>query len=169
MQASFYNGHKKSHCIGLQAITGPDGMIYDVHTVEVGRRNDAHFMTRSNVNNVLATSQLGHTRQYKVYLDKGYATLSHCIAATRMNPTPQQTRDSAYMSTVRISVEHVFSKLKTRNVILDRRKLLKVAGNDVWRLARVCALMTNVHSCLHGNQIALDFNCGTPLLEEYFA
>jgi hypothetical protein len=167
-QRSVYSGHKKYHNLACQAVTGPDGIIYDWYTDAPGRHSDQYVMGQSGANDQLRELQLGHARQRHMYADKGYTELSHLRACARTLPgaAPQPAQASA-MAIVRVPAEWVFEKVYERCPLLRHREKMKLQGCDVEQLTRVAVLLTNAHTCLHGSNTSSYFNCVPPTLEQY--
>ena len=73
------------------------------------------------------------------------------------------------MAKVRISVENVFG-LNVRIWAYNSYKYgLRAGHSPVAALYLVGMLLTNIQTCISGNQISQYFECTPPLLDEYFA
>ncbi len=72
-----YSHYKKHHTVKFQAITGPDGIIYDLWGAELGRRGDNDLLHRSQINERLSRAQEGRESQYSLYSDKLYGKKSN--------------------------------------------------------------------------------------------
>ncbi len=107
LQREVFSGDKWYHCYGSQAVTAPDGMIYDWWDRPLGRFYDKHFIADSGLNAILETIQVNNDIKYWAYTDKGYDrnTLIRCAAHGPPPPTEQQEHDNNIMSCSRVSVE----------------------------------------------------------------
>lgn len=114
--------------------------------------------------------------QFCAFGDKDYFTqpTGSIIAAFRRvahGPplTPAEQAFNTAMAAGRVRVEWIFLKVIMRYAYLDHHKQLKVFRTPVGLYYSVATLLTNVHSCLYGNQTANFFNLQPPSLEEYLA
>jgi hypothetical protein len=111
--------------------------------------------------------------QYMIFGDKGYhAQPSGCILVPYKRYGGHELDDDELsfnrdMSTVRISVEWGFNKVVQQWGYLDNFKQLKAYKTPVAGYYIAATLLTNFHTCLHGNQTATYLNVEPPILEEY--
>ncbi len=169
VQREFYYGKDSMHCLGFQVTTAPDGMIVDLFGGFPGSRHDAHILVSSQLNRRLHDIQVGRPTQYKSYMDKGYYNDSHLIAAYKIyDDTPQWQRDSnRIMSPMRIGVEWGINKLKCMSPLLSNLYVMKIQQSQVSKYVFAGALISNMHTCLHGSESSKYFDCSPPTLEEY--
>ena len=114
--------------------------------------------------------------QYSVFGDKGYYTHASgaVIAAYKRAPgdPPLSEEEQEYnssMSKVRIAVEWGFLKVVTVFAYMDHSKQLKVWGTPVAPYYTAASILTNVHTCLYGNQTSRYFEVAPPSLIDYLA
>ncbi len=167
-----YSQYKKHHSVKFQAITGPDGIIYDLWGAELGRRGDNYLLHRSDINSRLALLQEGREIQYCLYSDKLYGKHSHLNPAYKNYLTHpfcigRRTINSV-MSRSRIGIEWDFKKVTESFRYVDYHKGLKIQLSKVGLLYRVAVLLANAHTCLYSSQTGSAFNCLSPRLSEYF-
>ena len=107
VQREFYHGKDKIHCYAFQVTTAIDGMIIDVFGGFPGSRHDSYMFDSSLFNTRFEHCQIGNIIQYKSYMDKGYRTDTHAVAAYHINVnTPEIHRiANAVMTGQRIGVE----------------------------------------------------------------
>ena len=72
------------------------------------------------------------------------------------------------MSNVRVSVEWLFKEILTYFAFVDFKINLKLGLSAIGKIYVVCALLTNVRTCLYKSQTSNFFVIETPMLEEYF-
>ena len=115
-------------------------------------------------------SQLNYEIEHWVYTDKGFSwdTYVRCAAHGPGIVTAFEKRNNYIMSTVRVTEEWGFGKIKARCPFINRHMILKVQHIDVAKFVRVAVLLTNAHTCMHQSQTGLYFDCTAPTLEEYF-
>ena len=144
-------------------------MIYDWFTGPVGRHNDQYFCTESDINGIMRRMKLFNNVAYMIYTDRGYVNDEFISAAARgIHVTPLQIMDNWIMSKIRVSIEWLFGKVRSRCPFLNRKYLMKLQGIDIERYSRVAILLTNAHTCIHQSQAGLYFDVSAPILEEYF-
>ena len=114
--------------------------------------------------------------QYSVYGDKGYYThwtgaiiASIKRAAGQVALSADEQDFNTCMSRARIAVEWCFLKVVQKWGYLDHKKQIKVFGGPVASYYITASLLTNFHSCLHGNQTSTYFNVPPPSLDAYLA
>ena len=83
--------------------------------------------------------------------------------------TPLMEAFNHSMSTVRESVEWLFSDIISYFKFMDFSKNLKIGLSSVGRMYVVCAILRNALTCLFGNQTSSFFQLEPPSLEEYFS
>ena len=72
------------------------------------------------------------------------------------------------MSTVRESVEWLFSDIINYFKFMDFRKNLKIGLSSIGRMYVVCAILRNPLTCLYGNQTSSFFQLEPPSLGSAF-
>src|SRR3546814_20470797 len=50
LQREVYGGHKRTHCIKIQCVQGPNGMTLDYYGPVSGRRHDSFMLRESKLN-----------------------------------------------------------------------------------------------------------------------
>jgi hypothetical protein len=163
--------HKWIHCHGAQGVIGPGGIFYDWYDGPVGRHGDRYFANESHVNEELHRLQLNKLIQYSIYGDKGYTRKTHMLCSHH-GPgyvTPEQDQDNWIMSRDRVTVEWAFGKVYQRCPLLHNDKMLKLKLINVAMYVRNAVFLTNIHTCLHQNNIGEHFNCDAPSLADYLA
>ena len=72
------------------------------------------------------------------------------------------------MSEVRVSVEWVFGDIVNHFAFMYFEKNLKFELSAVGKMYIVCALLTNVHTCLYKLLSSTFFDFDLPIIEDYF-
>lgn len=72
MQRSCYSGQKRFHCLIYQSMTTPDGLMYYLYGLEVGRRHDMTLYRDSGLDVVLQNALLMDEQQFCLYGDAAY-------------------------------------------------------------------------------------------------
>ena len=83
MQRETYNGHKRRNCIKFQAMTLPDGLIFNVFGPIEGRRHDIILFCNSELEQSLQQSLMVHGRQFYVYADSAYVLRPYMMVGFR--------------------------------------------------------------------------------------
>lgn len=171
-QKLVFSGDKWFHNHGSQGVMAPDGIIYDWWDQPLGRFSDKHFMSDSELNDLLEAIQIDNHDKFWAYCNKGYVydTFIRCAAHGPGYVSQQQKDDNYKMSRERISIEWIFGKVKARCPFIDNKDLLKLQLVDVAAYVRVAVLVTHTHAhtCMHQSQVGLHFQCTAPSLTNYF-
>lgn len=124
----------------------------------------------SDINNRLATLQMGNNIQYWAFTDKGYASQSHVKAAHHgiLRPTLQQDLANLIIGACHVAVEQFFAKWKQRSAVIRTPKTMQLGNQAVHNHAMVACLLANAHTCLERNQANLYFLVKPPSVYEYF-
>ena len=167
-QKQMFNGHKRTHGLKFQLVTAPDGMIVHLSGPWVGCCNDARMLRESNLNSLLADHCSTADGRYVLYGDSGYPQQTYIRTPYRVGQlTPAHESFNSAMSRVRQTVEWGFRDIVTTFAFLDFKKNLKVLLQPVGKLYFVGAILTNVYTCMHGNNTASYFMLDPPTLDEY--
>ena len=104
-----------------------------------------------------------------IYGDSAYPLRVHLQAPYQGNClTNLQKGYNTAMSNVRVSVEWLFKEILTYFAFVDFKINLKLVLSAIGKMYVVCALLTNVRTCLYKSQTSNFFVIETPMLEEYF-
>ena len=170
-QKNLYNGAKKFHCYKTGSLYLPDGMHGYVPDLVPGRWNDNK--QRSSCGIIVSLSQLlaNAGQRYVVVTDKGYGNVLGFWAMYhgRTALTNRQEDVNRKISSVRVSIEWGFGDIYQTWGFIGCYRLQKSLLNPVGDYFHAATLMTNVRTCLYGNQTSDFFDCQPPTLEEYFA
>lgn len=114
VQAAFYSGHKRYHCMRWQGITMPDGMIASFYGPVPGASNDRGLLAESGVDQRLYAlfgqrPGLLEVPTYFIYGDAGYAG-GGCTTVYTAVDFPPECANAA--NAVRVSIENVFGASK---------------------------------------------------------
>ena len=66
-----YCSHKHFHGHDSQAVSGPDGIIYDHFEEPAMKENNQYYLTESEIEQQLNDLQFGQLVQYKLHMNKG--------------------------------------------------------------------------------------------------
>jgi hypothetical protein len=169
VQREFYYGKDKVHCLAFQVTTAIDGMIVDMYGGYPGSRHDSHIFNSSLLNDRIRAAQENREIHYKSYMDKGYYTDTHVVAAYHIGPNspPHHAEANRIMSPQRISVEWGMSKIKAMCPFITDVMMMKVQQSPISKYVFAAALLVNIHTCLDASQSGSYFDCLPPTLEDY--
>ncbi|RPB26674.1 hypothetical protein L211DRAFT_856099 [Terfezia boudieri ATCC MYA-4762] len=172
-QRRWYSGYKKRHAVKFQAIATPDGLISHLAGPFEGKLGDWSAWKQSKIENHLQAVQPRSRRRLYVYGDPAYSAGFGVIGpykALPHQPLPLRTQAfNAYMSSLRIAVEHSFSKISALWPFVTHSRALKIDHSPVGGYYMIAVLLTNIHTCLRGSQISTQFSCPPPSLAEYLS
>lgn len=169
-QRLFYSGYKHQHGLLFQGLSLPNGILALMHgPYPGGVYNDLSMLEISGILDMLWSFTEINGVRYFLYGDRGY-----CIEPGLIPPFPRASSMSARekifnsrMSSVRVSVEWTFGKIKSLFPFLDVAHKLRIGSMPLGSHYLIATLLTNCHSCLYGSESAQYFNCPAPELEYY--
>ena len=177
-QAGAYNTYYGFHNIGFQGITAPDGMILQLSGPHAGSDNDLNMLADSGslhqIRDALQATGMQHM-QVDLVADKIYNIAADGLASIRLNPVgEEEVAEDTAASKIRIPVEWSFGKIKLHFPFINTLLAMKINQRAVGKYVRVCALMTNIHTCLYGCESSVYFSSEghlvlPPNLEEYMS
>jgi hypothetical protein len=165
VQQSIYSGHKRHHGLKFQSVVLPDGIIGMMYGPLQGRQHDTTLLTKSNLGHIILEN-LPHG--YNVYGDQAYPLRPWLLSPFRgaNKPIPQR-RWNRRMRSVRICVEHGFQIMTTLWSHLKYVPHQKVFARPLAKEFLACTALTNLHNCLHPNQVSQYFGLNPPTIEQY--
>lgn len=172
MQRRYYSGHGRKHCIKLQAISLPDGLIAHVWGPIEGRRHDETLRFWSSVLvDIDACFGVGDTI-YQLLADTAYTGgpyITKGFKATGQRPLSSgEKKYNRSLSKARIAVEWSFADLANRFCrYLRMSRKLKLGETRLYIVVRVGVILSNCITCLRPGLTATYFNCEPPEIEEY--
>jgi hypothetical protein len=86
------------------------------------------------------------------------------IRRDRPNMTQEEISEDTAASSIRVAVEHSFAKIVNLFPFVDFKNGFKINEREVGRYVIVAALMVNLHTCLYGSQICLQFSVGDHII-----
>ena len=107
--------------------------------------------------------------------DKIYNLRVYGIVSLRKNyRNPDEELEDSAGSVIRVPIEHSFGKIVNLFPFVDYKKKLKINERAIGSYIVVCALLTNIHTCLYGSEVCNMFSSDDdymllPTLEEYMA
>ena len=181
IQRAFYTWYKKAHGINLQSVIAPNGIIIDLFGPCTGRQNDRWMATRSAIYErlgglfalaALCTLRLGGDggTRYTCLGDSIYPVtlvVVRQIMGAILNP--QATQINRCLAAIRIVVEHGFAIVINLWKHVDHKTNTKLFQSPIGCATayRVAVFLTNCRTCVSGSQVASQFGCFTPSLEDY--
>jgi hypothetical protein len=177
-QAAAYNNYYGFHNLGFQGITGPNGMFLQFSGPNAGAGNDLDMLASSDSLNAIRNTadEENMVEQYDILGDKIYPQIhANGIVSLRQNHfllSQEDIDEDKAASSIRVCVEHSFSKLINLFPYIDFHKGLKINEREVGKYMVIAALLTNLHTCLYGSQVCQQFSSTNevilpPTLEEY--
>ena len=169
-QQEYYSGHKRHHALKYQAVSTPDGLICCLSGPYEGRRHDAGVFGESGLLQELQEHMnKPNGGMYALYGDAACPLSLHLQKGyTGNNPTPQQERYNAAMSSARQAVEWSFKDVMTYFPYGDMKRQQNFGLQAVGLHYRVSVLLVNILTCVkRGNQGSDHFQLSPPTLQEY--
>jgi hypothetical protein len=168
-QQEYFSGHKRYHCLKYQSVVCPDGIITSLLGPFKGARHDAGILRETNLyNQLIEKVKFNDENKYVLYGDPAYPIreLLICPFSSR-NLTNEQLMFNKSMSPLRQGVEWAFGKIVNEFAFLDFKKNQKLLLQDLGKMYKVGALLTNCHTCIYGSQCSMYFDVEPVSLEQY--
>lgn len=172
-QERFYSGYIKAHGVKFQAVTAPNGLIVDFWGPMDGRRGDGYMLRESRLESRLEQLCNDAGAHFYVYGDPAYPLTPYIMRGLKGPMTPVEAAFCRAMSKERITVEWGYHLVTEKWHMLDCKTQQKIRKSPVCLAYAVGVLMTNVHSCLYGNEISMHYvhvygdRLKPPTLEDY--
>ena len=165
-QQELFSGHKCCHIVKYQHVMLPNGIIAHCYGPFPGRRNDAGMYRDSGIDGQLQLLKL-NGEQLALFGNGGYANRPWLVTPFRGQLGPEQEAFNQMMSSVRISVEWGFAKVKTLFSFVNFYPNQKVFLQPIGDYFTVATLLANCYTCLYGSEISQYFAVDPPSLEQY--
>ncbi|PGG94983.1 hypothetical protein AJ80_10062 [Polytolypa hystricis UAMH7299] len=176
-QHAIYSGHKHYHSFKFQAVITPDGLLSSIFSPVVGSHGDWFVFQQSllenNIKKLFKEANVLEEERLYIYGDPVYTGSAVTIGAYKKprgcQLTAAQQEFNKNMSENQVSIEHGFGLVqqywaKNSYHLSQQMGLSPVAASYL-----AACLLTNILTCLHGNQVAERFAYPPPTLDEYFA
>lgn len=177
-QRMAYNSYKKYHTLKYQAVVVPCGLIAHLFGPWEGHQTDTHLLAVSGLQDNCCWHALcpGANEatpledcHFQLYGDAAYGVSPILQSPFIGRQTDEQQAWNSAMSKVRIKVEHAFG------IVLQSWPFLccwwkhAVYSSPCGLYFCVATILTNLQGCLHGNQVASQFQCDPPTVDKYLA
>jgi len=144
-------------------------MCMDVDGPHSCRRNDLDISEASGINARIAAMCADLEKQYKVYCDGIFPTLSHMLSKHVGETTRAERYENGTMTKIRIANEWAYGITENLFTTLKFWPLLKLRQNSEYAFLYItCTILRNAYCCLDANNTSQYFHCRPPTLEEYF-
>mmetsp|Transcript_44445 Transcript_44445/g.115556 ORF Transcript_44445/g.115556 Transcript_44445/m.115556 type:complete len:399 (-) Transcript_44445:403-1599(-) len=171
-QVLFYSGHKKSHCVRLQGISVPPGLLGSLYGPVEGRRNDRALLRQSSLEDWLKknASYDDHDEAYYMFGDPAYPRNGQIFASyAKFCSTDNQRQCVKRLNKARVSVEWAFGNVTRYFKKLDFWPNSKLFLGLVDKEYKMAALLANCVLCCTGKNSASNlFSCHPPSFSNIF-
>ncbi|PGH12606.1 hypothetical protein AJ80_06665 [Polytolypa hystricis UAMH7299] len=172
-QRSVYSGHKHYHGFKFQAVLTPDGLLSSVFGPVVGSCGDWMLFQQSSIENniktLFETADIPEDEWLYIYGDPAYTGSAATIGAYKKPQNSQLTASQSQfnkeMSQNRVAVEHGFGLVQHYWAKSAYHLSHKIGLSPVGASYFTACLLTNIMTCLHGNQVSKRFGCPAPSFE----
>ena len=169
-QRACWDGHHRSHDLLFQGLKAPDGLTLNLEGPWEGRHHDAYMTCVTGLDEQLEELHRATEVPYTVYGDPAYIGFPPYLLYGFKNipsTTAQQLRWAQDMNVGRICVEWGFGRVEKMWQKITEKRALKVFGSPIAKYFFVATLLTNCHTCIHGDQTSSYFACTPPTIEDY--
>lgn len=168
LQRCVYSGHKRVHCIKLQSLITPDGLVFHLFGPIEGRRHDMMLYHMSGMEGMLRDTLEINGVQYFIYGDSAYVLRAWLQTGFDGQDLTEEGQEfNTAMSELRVAVEWTFKDVKQLFYSLGYKRKLKLRERPVGLQYQFVMLFWNLRCCLYGSQAATFFGCSPPSVEQY--
>ncbi|PGH01563.1 hypothetical protein AJ80_08998, partial [Polytolypa hystricis UAMH7299] len=172
-----YSGHKHYHSFKFQGIMTPDGLLSSIYSPVVGSCGDWMLfqlsLLENDIKKLFDNNNIPQEERLYIYGDPAYTGSAATIGAYKKprghQLTAAQCQFNKDMSENRVAVEHGFGLVQQYWAKNSYHLSQQISLGPVTASYLTACLLTNIMTCLHGNQVAEQFECPLPTLNEYFA
>jgi hypothetical protein len=178
-QRLYYSGYKKCHAIKFQAVTTPDGLMSHLSGPWQGRVGDYRMYLDSGLQERLRAVNQDENwvddeeQRLYIYGDSAYGLSDGCMSAYKAQPgrplNPILREVNTQMSALRVSMEYEFGRTMMLWSFNGFKHDLKIGISPAAAYFMVAVLFCNIHSCFHGNQTSVQYDCPPPSVELYLS
>lgn len=176
-QERYYNAKYHYHGIKLQGMVSPVGILESVFGPLPSIRNDAAMWSLARDFSPMDRINTAVGRHCFALGDPAYRGhhMHNYIATSfsRFQPgglTREQAAYNGSLARARVVIEWMFGRVYTLWRRLQFVPRMQVCATPLGKMYLVCAILTNVHTCLNGgNQVSFYFGGIPPTLDEYLA
>jgi hypothetical protein len=168
-QYLFYCAYAMQHGLKWQAAVAPCGLIMDLAGCAFGSHHDSRLCSESKILQRLLEM---HWLDLNIRAMPNYFQLmgdsAYSDGPVILRVPGGRSPDAVRCSSLRVAVEHAFSKIYLKCPVMDWSSNLRLfSGQRVIEMFYNCALLCNIHTCLNGSQIGNYFECACPSLDDY--
>ncbi len=152
LQRAFFCTHKYCHELKWQTVVFPNGLIGHSFGGLSAKRNDVNDLNDSNINGLMADAQLNKQRQYKLFGDGIYPTMSPILSKHRGHPlTARKQLENSGQSSIRGSIEWPYADISNQFAFVDFRKNMKLRLSPVKETFFTAILLSSLYCILNSN------------------
>lgn len=171
-QGAQYNGKDRVHALKYQAVTCPDGIIWNLAGPFPGARHDQFMLAESGIMSwVRSLPRDDRNLMYSLYADAGYSDQPglHTPFADSLY-VPLHDAVNVAMASARITVEWEFGAVLDNWGSLDwRRGQQLLSSRKIGQVYFVAALLNNFITCMRTSKTNAYFGVPPPALKDYVA
>jgi hypothetical protein len=181
IQRAFYTGYKKLHGIKVETVLLPNGIstVFGPVSARVPDIGDTGVLQMSKLNDFLHAIQQNRQHFYQALGDGAYGGNLRCIRsyfqslAGQPPLTDEQKKCNIAIKRCRQSIEWSYGKVSRDFAICSHPKHIMIGKRNPYTVEqlRVAHLLTNISTCLKGDQASGKnmFGCPPPKLEDYLS
>ena len=170
LQGAQYNGKDRVHALKYQALTCPDGIIWNLAGPYPGARHDQFMLAQSRIMDwVRSLPRTEDNAMYSIYADAGYSDQLglHTPFADALY-VPLHDAVNVAMASARITVEWEFGAIVCAWGAVDwRRDQQLLSSRKIGQVYFLAALLNNFITCMRTSKTNAYFGVSPPPLEEY--
>jgi hypothetical protein len=166
-ECASYSGYKRTHGQHYQNVIAPDGLSVSMIGPFLGSRNDIMLYHESYMDALIRPIVVQPGGYFQLFGDKAYRSEDLVMSPFHPPINAAQEAYNRYMSSLRVAVEHGFGTVTKYWSFTDLKRVQRVGLQPTAAYYYCMTLFTNLHICMHGNQVSDKFDLQPPSITEY--
>ena len=164
-----FSGYKRGHLQHYQGVVTPDGLLVSCAGPWLGSKNDLNMLHESEIEAAIQPLVQHQGRTLMLYGDLIYKGQELIMCGYTAPSNAQEKAYNKFMSSLRVHVEKAFGKVTQLFAGTDLKRTQRTGLSATASQYLCCVLFTNIHSCMHPDDIGVPWNIDPPTVEEYLA
>ena len=168
-QRDSYSGYKRGHLQHYQGVVTPDGLLVSCMGPWIGSKNDLNILHESGIETTIQHLVHQQGRTLMLYGDLIYKGQRLVMCGYSAPSTAEEQEYNTYMSGLRVHVETGFGKVTQLFAGTDVKRTQRTGLSPTASQYLCCVLFTNIHTCMHPEDINVPWRIDPPTVEQYLA
>ena len=164
-----YSGYKRNHAHNFQGVVTPDGLIVSCMGPFVGSKNDLNMLDETELERTLEPLVKQPGRTLLLYGDLIYKGHPLVMSGFQAASNVGEIEYNKFMSGLRVYIETAFGQVTKLWSGNDLKRVQKTGLSPTAAYYLSAVLLTNVHTCMHPEDVNVPWLLQPPTVEEYLS